>query len=106
VREVGWRLLIGGTRAHRRMAAQRPWYGAQGRDTAGTGGPSGARPVRLTQCMVRRASRGGGLRGALSARMPWEGVVPRSTRGPDDEAGRGTRATRDVAAWRGTVSSA
>jgi hypothetical protein len=91
VREVGWRLFIGGARARRRTAAQRSWYGAQGKDTAGTGGPSGARPVRVTRRMVRRATRGGGLRGSLGTRMPWEGAVPRSTRGPDGEAGRCAR---------------
>jgi hypothetical protein len=40
-----------------------------GRDTAGTGGPSGARPVRPTRRTVGRATREGGLQGALGARI-------------------------------------
>jgi hypothetical protein len=106
VREVAWRVFIGGARACRRTAAQRPWYDAQGRDTARTGSPSGARPVRLTRRMVQRATRGEGLRGTLDACMPWEGAVPRSAHGSDGEAGRGARAARDIATWRGTASSA
>jgi hypothetical protein len=105
VREVGWRLFIGGARARRRTATQRPWYGTQG------GTPREPTVRRAPVRSVRHGARTGTRREgedfeAPSARaLPWEGTVPRSARGPDGEAGRSTGAacTQRVTSWRGTT---